>query len=121
MGEEFMAVTFSTFGAGGINRPHYWPDLSTKYQKSIKYYGRPKLILTGELSTSINIIALTAQGVEVGTDVEYARKQQYGSGYLPARPYFPVMGDRTNPELTDYARARIEARIMRDLLRLGLG
>lgn len=118
--EEFMTVTFSTFGASGINRPVYWPDLSPRYQRAIRYFGRPKLILTGDLSTSINILSLDSAGAEVGTQVEYAEKQQYGSGYLPARPFFPVYG-RSDPELTDYARERIETRLLHDLIRFGLG
>ena len=122
LGEEFMAITFSAFGAGGKNRPHDWPALSPKYQKAIGYFGPPTLILDGYLSTSINILDLNSQYVEVGTDIEYAAAQQFGnpSSFLPARPYFPVVGSGPDSvELTDYARQRMENRLLAELARYG--
>ncbi len=123
LADEFMAITFSAFGAGGTNRPAYWPDLSKKYQKAIQYFGRPKLILTGELSTSINLLELNAQFAEVGTDTDYAAAQQFGdaSRNLPPRPYFPVYGDGLGSvTLTDYAERRMREAALRQLARFGL-
>jgi phage gpG-like protein len=89
----------------GEDRPTVWPDLSSserglKYQKRV---GRSIATLyeTGALSESI-VVDESAQpeSASVVCESEYGYAHQFGDSntFLPARPFFPMVGD----EVTAY-------------------
>lgn len=90
----------------GTLRPAQWAPLSKDYAKW-KYrktgVGVVNLVLSGRLGDSITSVLNSPTESEVFSTVEYAEAHQVGSGRLPARPYFPVVGGR----LTQYAEDRI--------------
>lgn len=69
-----------------------WPPHA---ELTIKLYGpHPLLILTGAMLASLTkrntesrIEIFGDRSLEIGTDLFYARVQQYGGGNIPARPY----------------------------------
>lgn len=115
-GDRLLRITWENFGASGAHRPSEWAELSKRYQKQIGYFGPPKLILYGDLISSI---MRTGEGdgfVEVGTENHYASDHQYGiPGRLPARPFFPVEGPADIPRLTQYAETEVVAAADREI------
>jgi phage gpG-like protein len=105
MGRELLNITQEQFGPDKPNRPAPWPPLSDSYKKKIKYFGPPKLILSGALHDSFTIRA-TSTEVFVTAHKPYAEYQQFGTNKMPMRPYFPVV----DGELTPYAEERIRER-----------
>ena len=118
MGKEFVMVSLETFGASGVNRPSPWAPLSKRYQRQIRYFGPPKLILDGSLVGSIRQVSASAESTLVkvgsGKSESYAMAHQWGVGKLPARPYLPINPDRS---LTDLGRKRLEDAGHKALLR----
>lgn len=107
MVDKFLRITWENFGVNGANRPKEWSPLSPNYQRAIKYFGPPKLILTGDLITSIRKTGEGQGWIEAGTDVDYASDHQYGTKWVPARPFFPITGPPDNPKLTPYAESQM--------------
>lgn len=108
IGDEVCYITWENFGEAGSNRPFGWPPLSPKYQKAIGYYGPPKLILNGDLISSVKVQELTDDTVTVGSDIEYASIHQFGEGIVPARPYFPFYGDAIgDATMTPFCERRV--------------
>ena len=98
MANRFASIVHNNFGFGGEDRPTPWPSLSSKYAKEFHGGNRvPTLQLTGELQSSIQIDDTKYEAASVWTDNEYASEHQYGSEILPARPFFPMIGDSLTP------------------------
>jgi phage gpG-like protein len=102
--DKLLRITWENFGENGKNRPIEWPALSPRYQRSIGYFGPPKLILEGDLINSVRTLGMGDNWVEIGSDLPYASIHQNGEGVVPARPYFPVTSD---DELTPFADAEV--------------
>jgi len=101
---RFADIAFNNFGFSGEDRPEVWPILSASYAKEFHDGQRiPTLQLTGALQESISIESTPEMAV-VYSDSEYALDQQEGneSTNLPARPFFPIVGE----QITPYAEAQ---------------
>lgn len=112
MADKFLRITWENFGTEGQHRPSSWAPLSPPYQRKIKYFGPPKLILSGDLITSIRTLDRSENSFTVGSEVYYASIHQrggsHGSGVVvPKRPYFPVYDDGGEVELTGYAEHEV--------------
>lgn len=104
MAYRYYTLVDGNFGMTGTSRPNYWPALSAEYAKEFHGGNRiPKLQLTGDLQESIQVQESTGDGAEVYTNNPYALDHQYGvpERNLPARPFFPLIGD----SLTPYSQA----------------
>jgi len=99
-------ITRANFGPAGAHRPADWPRLSWPYQRAIRYFGPPKLVLEGKLIRNFGVVANREFG-RVTNTTPYAAIHQHGGrnrwGRIPARPYFPVTGGG----LTPYARREL--------------
>jgi len=113
MATAFKITAQNNLGLDGEDRPTEWPDLSSserglKYQKKV---GRSIATLyeTGALHDSIVVDESDqSESSAVVCESEYGYAQQNGDETtgLPARPFFPIVGD----ELTPYTEAKcIEA------------
>lgn len=109
MATAFKLTAQNNLGLDGEDRPTPWPPLSSserglKYQKQV---GRSVATLyeTGELHDSI-VVDESGQPemASVVCESEYGYDQQNGndSTGLPARPFFPIIGE----ELTPYTAAK---------------
>ena len=101
---RFAEISFNNFGFSGEDRPEVWPILSASYAKEFHGGQRiPTLQLTGALQESISIESTPEMAV-VFSDNEYALDHQEGneSTNLPARPFFPIVGE----QITPYAEAQ---------------
>lgn len=97
MAYRFYTITDHNFGFAGEDRPQPWPALSSKYAKEFHGGNRiPKLVLSGDLQSSIQVQESSGNGSAVYTDNPYAMSQQYGdeTTNLPARPFFPIIGGK---------------------------
>lgn len=113
MAKAFWEITRANIGPNGVDRPKPWPPLSESYKKKLreKSFGTPlipTLLRAGTLLNSIRIISESNYAI-VFSDCPYAAAHQYGYGpkRLPARPYFPVIGQTGN--LTPYADGKVMA------------
>lgn len=114
-----LRVTWENFGENGANRPSEWPPLSPRYQKAIGYFGPPKLILEGDLISSIRTLDLSDDSVTIGTEIEYASVHQFGAGFVPARPYFPFYGDASGAAMmTPFLEEKVNQAVERKLVEL---
>jgi hypothetical protein len=117
MGNRFLQITKTNFGPSGLHRPSAWAPLSPAYQKRIKYFGPPKLVLTRRMLLGLRQGGSGSDSTYVGTDVPYASYHQSDGMGKMYRPYFPI---QKNGTLTAYAkREMIRAAIqtLRNLLR----
>lgn len=110
MAVEFYGIVVNNFGeGGGENRPEEWPDLNPLYA-TLKHGGdrTPTLVLTEDLISSIDQNLGQAEGASVFTDNHYALDHQFGNPEtnLPARPFFPVVGNENEAQLTEYAEQK---------------
>ena len=112
MANEFYEITMANFGPGeGENRPEEWPDLKQGYANEAHDGDvTPTLILSGDLQESITPLLGELESASVYTDSPYANHQWgfqtefHGKVIdIPARPYFPIVGDENESVLTDYA------------------
>ena len=108
MAAKFMEIAVGNFGLTGAHRPSDWPPLSPNYQRRIKYFGPPLLILSGDLLANIKLLEKTKNSFTVGNLVHYASTQQRGGGPVPARPFFPVIESGEQFQLTPYAQQEME-------------
>jgi len=109
MATAFKITAQNNLGTEGEDRPFPWPDLSNspsgkKYQKQV---GRSIATLyeTGALHDSIVVDeSMQPEACAVVCESEYGYAQQNGdeATFLPARPFFPIVGD----ELTPYTEAK---------------
>jgi phage gpG-like protein len=108
MAEKFFEITRENFGDNGVDRPIEWPALGFKYAMRV---GREHatLFLTGELEASIQIDSSNPDFAEVFTENEYAAAHQLGTQQLPARPFFPIVGDMQleSAQLTNFAQEEV--------------
>ena len=119
MGREFYKITMGTFGASGTNRASDWPPLTKRYQKRINYFGPPKLVLKGNLRSSIRVTVDNDRYAEIGTHIPYAGVHQFGGGNnIPARPYFPIVSGGVRKQLTPYAKTQIANAVSRELIQI---
>ena len=105
MAEVFEVMVKLNLGEEkGEFRPAEWSPLSAKYAKRVK---RPyaTLVLTHELENSVRSFATDEAGFVVSEGCDYAAAHQYGdeSRHLPARPFFPMTGQRGDEEITPQA------------------
>ena len=117
MAYRFASIVNQNFGFSGEDRPEDWKPLSYQYAKEFHDGNRiPTLQLTGDLQQSIQIEDNNPEAATVWTDCPYAVKHQYGdeSTNLPARPFFPIVGD----SLTAYAEAECVAAAQNELERI---
>ncbi len=118
LGEKFLQMTKENFGATGKWRSQGWKPLTKNYQKRIRYYGPPKLVLRGTLKSSIRL-AVDSNRALVFTDSEYAAVHQWGGGNnIPPRPYFPVYGSGDNVRLTKRAEFELQNVLQSELNRM---
>ncbi len=114
MVEELRTLSERNFGANRPNRPAEWPPLSPTYQKAIKYFGAPKLILTGRLVSGFRITS-TPDKATLYNETPYAARHQFGDNFgiykVPGRPFVPVI----NGELTPYAKKQLTDAALREL------
>jgi len=91
-------------------RPAEW---NTKFSDAtLRKPGRSgPLIDTSALFRSLLAKDPTGDSVEVGTDREYGLFHQFGTKHLPARPFFPVVGDSLTPAAEKAVRSAIEGQI----------
>lgn len=103
IGARLILETRRNFGPSGVSRPEPWKPLSPKYAKRVK---RPyaTLDLTGKLFASFRMSVGTDEVSCFTTGVPYAARHQWGSGTLPARPYWPI--DQQG-KLTEYAQRAV--------------
>ena len=109
MAFAFQHTAQNNLGESGEDRPFPWKDLSNsprgkKYQKQV---GRSIATLyeTGALHDSIVVDESNQpESASVVCESEYGEAQQNGDEAtgLPARPFFPMVGD----ELTPYTEAK---------------
>lgn len=118
IGEKFLEMSKRNFGVSGQYRSQGWRPLTKKYQKRIRYYGPPKLVLKGNLRSSIRLSVTTSEAT-VYSDSPYAAVHQFGGGNnIPARPYFPVIGSDGNYRLTKRAEFEIQNALQAELNRI---
>lgn len=90
LGEKFLELTLSNFGANGENRSTPWKSLSKKYAKKV---GRSYATLdrTGALKESIKL-KITSEYAIISTSNKYAAAQAFGyrPRNLPARNFWPI-------------------------------
>lgn len=87
------SIVLQNFGQSGIDRPSAWSPLSARYAKRVKR-SYATLELTGELKRSVRSESSPSEAVIWQDDsVPYGAAHQFGSDKLPARPYFPIIGD----------------------------
>ena len=128
--QEFWNITRESFGANKPNRPDIWPGLaaSTIKRYKNKYYGGnltvPTLLRSGLLLNSIRMEVNASYGRVWQDDTQcvYGVIHQFGdiSKGIPARPYFPIVGD---DHLTTYAFNRINQALemkLREMIRSGI-
>lgn len=113
--DKLLRITWENFGENGQNRPIEWQPLSPRYQRAIGYFGPPKLILEGDLISSVRTLGMGDDWVEIGSDLPYAGIQQRGEGPVPARPYFPVYDNGVEAELTPFGDAEVRRVIEREI------
>jgi phage gpG-like protein len=116
MANRLQDITQGNFGDGdGIDRPFPWQKLSRGYAD--KAHGgdtTPTEVLLGDLHDSIQVDASNPEFSRVFSDLDYAPIQQWGGGdwNIPARPFFPLIGDETSAVLTPYAEAEVRQAAM---------
>ncbi|MET0626571.1 MAG: phage virion morphogenesis protein [Pyrinomonadaceae bacterium] len=101
-GEVLRRSVEQNFRAQG--RPAKWPGLAAatiSRRRRGKGRGRPQILIdTARLKNSIGY-RVVSEGVEVGTNVKYARRQHFGfpggtgpgHSKTPARPFLVVQGE----------------------------
>jgi len=100
-------------------RPKRWPAYSPKYAK--KHPGPPTLIRSGVLMNSVRSFATNQAGYVVAQGSKnYAAAQQFGyrGTRLPARPYVPVEGPRSQLRLTPRAMVRVQRKLDQEVKRI---
>lgn len=105
MGTTFMGITMGNFRADPSYRPAPWPakkDGSTSY-----------LMKNNVLSRSFHL-EVTAKAAKVSNPTIYGPTHQFGrtegrGAPIPARPFFPVVGQPESPKLTEKASEKIKA------------
>jgi phage gpG-like protein len=108
MAETLQSIVQSNFGVGeGEDRPEPWQPLSQGYAKAA--HGgdtTPTEILSGDMKDSIQVETGNPEYARVFTNCEYAAIQQWGGGEwnTPARPFFPIIGDRNTGTLTQHTQ-----------------
>lgn len=121
MANRFASVVHNNFGGfGGEDRPFPWQSLSRGYAD--EFHGGSRLAtleLTGALRESIQIDDTSYEAAKVWTDNEYAFDQQNGNSEtrLPARPFFPMVGDSFAPYTESECIAAAQAELERILNR----
>ncbi len=106
-------IVLNNFGFDGEDRPEPWPALSEKYAREFHDGNRiPKLILTGDLRSSIDVQLGSRESASCFTNNEYATEHQEGTEFVPARPFFPITADG---ELTEYTKGEVIAAAMREI------
>jgi len=92
VGKILLNATYKNFDAEGayFDRGNFWTPLA---DSTIKRRGSADNILRPPTSgvkmwSTINYTA-TNDGVEIGTNLAYAKYLHFGTKYMPARPIFP--------------------------------
>lgn len=113
-------ICVNNFGYEGQDRPTPWHALGGRY--ALEFHGgdtTPTLELSGDLKSSIAIQPSNGEYSRVYTDNEYASLHQWGvQGKLYARPFFPLVGDESNSELTPFAQSEATAAAASELERI---
>lgn len=108
MAEVFeLMVKQNIGGEYGEFRPHEWDKLSKGYAKRVK---RPyaTLELSGGLLGSIGAEHAEDASTVFSIGCDYAAAHQYGEGFMPPRPFFPMTGDAGDEEITPQALNEVE-------------
>jgi phage gpG-like protein len=105
MANRFASIVNHKFGQEGEDRPWTWQPLTRNYADTHHGGNRiPTETLTGDLQASIQIDEMNPDHASVWTDCPYAAEQQWGTQFVPARPFFPLIGTgMDDAELTPYA------------------
>ncbi len=118
LGEKFLQMTKENFGATGKWRSQGWKPLTKNYQKRIRYYGPPKLVLRGTLKSGIRL-SVDNNAATIFSESDYAAIHQFGGGNnVPARPYFPTTGTPGNVRLTKRAEFELQNVLQSELNRM---
>jgi phage gpG-like protein len=121
MANAFATVVNHNFGQDGEDRPTAWPALGKSY--AIDYHDgdrTPTLQLYGNLQASIDIEEGNPEYASVFTNNPYADLQQFGGeseqGFrIPARPFFPIVGNEITPYTTQKCVDACEVELTRSL------
>lgn len=123
MGKAFFDISRANLGVSGVDRPTPWPALSERYKRQLQRNSPgspliPTLLRSGSLLNSIRIQS-DSTSCKVYSNSPYAASQQYGykGRNLPARPYFPIVGD----ELTVFANGKVLAAANSEMLKIVKG
>ena len=91
-------------------RPAEWDEKVT--DATLRKPGRSGLLLDRKnLWQSILAKAPETDGVEVVTNAEYGIYHQFGTRKMPARPFFPVVGDSLTPKAERAVVSAMEGQI----------
>ena len=109
MGMAVVNLTKQAFHDPSV-RPAPWPDRKSDTGKKL-------LVKSSLLLRSIRVVESTNDAVTVGSDRPYAAIHQLGGlkKPIPPRPFFPILGTPSSPELTERAREAVERAATRKL------
>lgn len=113
-GAALASVATRSFRDAAL-RPAEWPPLAASTLRRKQRHGGQPLIDRGALFRSVLAQDPGRDSVEVGTDREYSIYHQFGTGRMPARPFFPVAGGALTPRAEAEVRSAAE-RAIRALL-----
>ena len=121
MAKEFHRIVIANFEQdGGEDRPEEWEKLRYMYAEAVHGGDRtPRLQLSGDLLASIDIGDTEMDAASVFTYNPYASFHQNGgvsefggkSYNIPARPFFPIVGEEVTPYTTDKCVAACEEKL----------
>ena len=94
MGTTFKSLTEGTFNSAGSQyRPAPWPS---------KKDGSPSILQKTTTLAKSFTLEVTDEMAKVGNPTKYAATHQFGraqgSGEIPPRPFFPVVGGKLTPQ-----------------------
>ena len=96
--EAIVRLIANTFQTSKSPTGEKWDDLDPKTVKKRKKNSDKPLLDSTRLSRSLLNASYGARSIKFGTNVEYAGYQQFGTRYIPARPFLPITrsGDLTD-------------------------
>lgn len=105
------SIVLKNFGESGLDRPSSWSPLSPRYANRVKRTFAT-LELSGNLKRSVRSTSSPAEAVIwQDSSVPYGAAHQFGSEKLPARPFFPMVGDGVTPFVEQQISEAVEESI----------
>ena len=96
--EAIVRLIANTFQKSASPTGIGWEPLAEATIKRRRQNSNTPLMDTKRLSRSLLNASYGARSIKFGTNVEYAGYQQFGTRYIPARPFLPITrsGDLTD-------------------------